>query len=238
MSDNWSQRQRPRKAAFRDASFRSRPSEKRSFPATRRMSARAAALMLRTCRTRTRGDNGRTGAPAGTPTAAGCRSMPLEAGRPQVAASSTHGKRPEAVVSAPVSNRNQTAGRDCCLQRASGITAGVECPIDHSVLARNAHRHAQKLAPSTRPCPRDVVADSTRPRMLIKSGLPVRWYLPREDVRMDCWSRATPPHAAPCCATLAHVRPIPARSRLRSTAGRRRTRSRPASAPLMRSRVS
>ncbi len=30
-----------------------------------------------------------------------------------------------------------------------------------------------------------VVADSTRPRMLIESGLPVRWYLPREDVRMD-----------------------------------------------------
>ena len=30
-----------------------------------------------------------------------------------------------------------------------------------------------------------VVADSTRPRMLIESGLPVRWYLPREDVRVD-----------------------------------------------------
>ena len=30
-----------------------------------------------------------------------------------------------------------------------------------------------------------VVADSTRPRMLLESGLPVRWYLPREDVRMD-----------------------------------------------------
>ncbi len=27
-----------------------------------------------------------------------------------------------------------------------------------------------------------LVADSTRPRMLIESGLPVRWYLPREDV--------------------------------------------------------
>ena len=28
-----------------------------------------------------------------------------------------------------------------------------------------------------------LVADSTRPRMLIESGLPVRWYLPRADVR-------------------------------------------------------
>ncbi len=30
-----------------------------------------------------------------------------------------------------------------------------------------------------------VVADSTSPRMLLESGLPVRWYLPREDVRTD-----------------------------------------------------
>ena len=30
-----------------------------------------------------------------------------------------------------------------------------------------------------------LVADCTRPRMLIESGLPVRWYLPREDVRTD-----------------------------------------------------
>ncbi len=30
-----------------------------------------------------------------------------------------------------------------------------------------------------------VVADSTRPKMLLESGLPVRWYLPREDVRTD-----------------------------------------------------
>ncbi len=30
-----------------------------------------------------------------------------------------------------------------------------------------------------------VVADSTRARMLCESGLPVRWYLPREDVRAD-----------------------------------------------------
>ena len=30
-----------------------------------------------------------------------------------------------------------------------------------------------------------LVAESTRPRMLIESGLPVRWYLPREDVRTD-----------------------------------------------------
>jgi uncharacterized protein (DUF427 family) len=30
-----------------------------------------------------------------------------------------------------------------------------------------------------------VVADSTRPRMLLETGLPVRWYLPREDVRTD-----------------------------------------------------
>ena len=30
-----------------------------------------------------------------------------------------------------------------------------------------------------------LVADSARPRMLVESGLPVRWYLPREDVRTD-----------------------------------------------------
>ncbi len=30
-----------------------------------------------------------------------------------------------------------------------------------------------------------LVADSTEPRMLIESGLPVRWYLPRENVRTD-----------------------------------------------------
>ena len=30
-----------------------------------------------------------------------------------------------------------------------------------------------------------LVAESSRPRMLIESGLPARWYLPREDVRMD-----------------------------------------------------
>jgi len=30
-----------------------------------------------------------------------------------------------------------------------------------------------------------VVADSTRPRMLLESGLLVRYYLPREDVRTD-----------------------------------------------------
>ena len=30
-----------------------------------------------------------------------------------------------------------------------------------------------------------ILAESTRPRMLIESGLPVRWYLPREDVRVD-----------------------------------------------------
>jgi uncharacterized protein (DUF427 family) len=30
-----------------------------------------------------------------------------------------------------------------------------------------------------------LVAESTRPRMLLESGLPARWYLPREDVRTD-----------------------------------------------------
>lgn len=30
-----------------------------------------------------------------------------------------------------------------------------------------------------------TVADSSRPMMLIETALPVRWYLPREDVRMD-----------------------------------------------------
>ncbi len=30
-----------------------------------------------------------------------------------------------------------------------------------------------------------MVADTTSPRMLLESGLPVRWYLPPEDVRLD-----------------------------------------------------
>jgi uncharacterized protein (DUF427 family) len=30
-----------------------------------------------------------------------------------------------------------------------------------------------------------TVAESSRPMMLIETSLPVRWYLPREDVRMD-----------------------------------------------------
>lgn len=30
-----------------------------------------------------------------------------------------------------------------------------------------------------------TVAESSRPVMLIETGLPVRWYLPRDDVRMD-----------------------------------------------------
>lgn len=30
-----------------------------------------------------------------------------------------------------------------------------------------------------------VVAESSRPRMLLETGLPVRWYLPREDVRTE-----------------------------------------------------
>ena len=30
-----------------------------------------------------------------------------------------------------------------------------------------------------------LVADSTRPRMLLESGLPARWYVPREDVRTE-----------------------------------------------------
>ena len=30
-----------------------------------------------------------------------------------------------------------------------------------------------------------VLAESTRPRMLLETGLPVRYYLPREDVRVE-----------------------------------------------------
>jgi uncharacterized protein (DUF427 family) len=33
-----------------------------------------------------------------------------------------------------------------------------------------------------------TVAESTRPSMLVETSLPVRWYLPREDVRMDLLS--------------------------------------------------
>jgi uncharacterized protein (DUF427 family) len=31
----------------------------------------------------------------------------------------------------------------------------------------------------------DTIAESSRPMMLIETSLPVRWYLPREDVRME-----------------------------------------------------
>jgi uncharacterized protein (DUF427 family) len=33
-----------------------------------------------------------------------------------------------------------------------------------------------------------IVAESSRPMMLIETGLPVRWYLPRQDVRLDVLS--------------------------------------------------
>lgn len=33
-----------------------------------------------------------------------------------------------------------------------------------------------------------IVAESSRPMMLIETALPVRWYLPREDIRMDLLS--------------------------------------------------
>ncbi len=40
-------------------------------------------------------------------------------------------------------------------------------------------RHVRVMVDDT------VVAESTRPRMLLESGLPVRWYLPRDDVRTE-----------------------------------------------------
>jgi uncharacterized protein (DUF427 family) len=35
-----------------------------------------------------------------------------------------------------------------------------------------------------------TVAESSRPKMLIETSLPVRWYLPREDVRMELLTRS------------------------------------------------
>lgn len=42
-----------------------------------------------------------------------------------------------------------------------------------------------------------AVASSSRPTMLVETGLPVRWYLPREDVRMDL---LTPSDTRTVCA--------------------------------------
>jgi uncharacterized protein (DUF427 family) len=42
-----------------------------------------------------------------------------------------------------------------------------------------------------------TVAESSRPMMLIETGLPVRWYLPQEDVRMDL---LTPSETHTVCA--------------------------------------
>ncbi|HET9633043.1 MAG TPA: DUF427 domain-containing protein [Terrabacter sp.] len=42
-----------------------------------------------------------------------------------------------------------------------------------------------------------VLAESTRPTMLVETGLPVRWYLPRDDVRMDL---LTPSQTHTVCA--------------------------------------
>jgi uncharacterized protein (DUF427 family) len=43
----------------------------------------------------------------------------------------------------------------------------------------------------------EVFADSTRPLMLFETGLPVRWYLPPEDVRLDHMSHS---HERTLCA--------------------------------------
>ena len=42
-----------------------------------------------------------------------------------------------------------------------------------------------------------TVAESTRPMMLIETGLPVRWYLPVDDVRPTCSRRPRPTPSAP-----------------------------------------
>lgn len=43
----------------------------------------------------------------------------------------------------------------------------------------------------------EVLAESTRPTMLVETGLPVRWYLPRDDVRTDL---LTPSQTHTVCA--------------------------------------
>lgn len=40
----------------------------------------------------------------------------------------------------------------------------------------------------------DVIADSSRPKLLSETGLPNRWYLPREDVRVELTSSSTISH--------------------------------------------
>jgi uncharacterized protein (DUF427 family) len=49
----------------------------------------------------------------------------------------------------------------------------------HRVDARAASRHVQVALEGT------ALADSRRPTLVFETGLPVRYYLPREDVRMD-----------------------------------------------------
>lgn len=48
----------------------------------------------------------------------------------------------------------------------------------------------------------EVVADSTRPVLLLETSLPARWYLPREDVRMDL---LTPSTSRTTCAYKGHA---------------------------------
>jgi uncharacterized protein (DUF427 family) len=47
-----------------------------------------------------------------------------------------------------------------------------------------------------------VLADTTRAMMLLETYLPVRWYIPREDVRLDL---LTPTHTDTICAYKGHA---------------------------------
>lgn len=51
--------------------------------------------------------------------------------------------------------------------------------VHHRVDVLNSSRHVRVVAGG------EVVADSHRPRLLFETGLPIRYYLPRMDVRMD-----------------------------------------------------
>lgn len=67
------------------------------------------------------------------------------------------------------------------------LTAGTT-PFDHTPTGRDTQHRIEVLRSSSRIVVRvngEPVAESTRARILFETALPPRYYLPREDVRMD-----------------------------------------------------
>ena len=67
---------------------------------------------------------------------------------------------------------------DAWFEEAEEIVGHPRDPF-HRVDVRDSSRHVRVEVDG------EVIAESTRPRLLFETGLPTRYYFPREDVRMD-----------------------------------------------------